>query len=158
MNGFSAMSMAAYTDDPFLLLGNAYKYCKNNIGQPKVSYASRHHERRGQKRDGRLRVGYLSSDLREHAIGFLTAEMYGLHDRSKIETFVYYCGIPSKDTTFFRIKDSSEHWLDLDAMSDEEAAERMLADGIDILIDVNGYTNGARTKMLAMQPAPIMRS
>src|SRR5438132_7634865 len=42
MNGFSALSLAAYTDDPLLLLGNAYKYCRTSIGQPTVSYAAKH--------------------------------------------------------------------------------------------------------------------
>ncbi|TAL01034.1 MAG: glycosyl transferase [Rhodospirillaceae bacterium] len=156
MNGFSALSLAAYTDDPLLLLGNAYKYSKNNIGQPAISFADHHAGRRGQNRDGRLKIGYLSSDLREHAIGFLTAEIYGLHDRTKVEIFVYYCGIKAKDHTHIRVKETSEHWLDINSLSDEEAAKQIIADGIDILVDINGYTNGARTKMLSMRPAPII--
>jgi len=156
LNGFSALSLAAYTDDPLLLLGNAYKYTRTNIGKPAKDYMDQVRARRQQPRGGRLKIGYLSSDLREHAIGFLTAEIYGLHDRSKVETFVYYCGIKANDKTFHRIKESSEHWLDVNDIPDEPLAEQIFNDGIEILIDVNGYTNGARTKMLAMRPAPII--
>lgn len=154
LNGISALSLNAQTDDPFLQLGNAYRYCKIQIGQQKVSFASRHARLKTVK--GPLKIGYLSSDLREHAIGFLTAEMYGLHDRKKVEVFAYDCGPVAKDTTQARIKADVDHWIDLGGLSDEQAAERMVDDGIQILVDVNGYTNSARTKVLAMRPAPVI--
>jgi predicted O-linked N-acetylglucosamine transferase (SPINDLY family) len=55
-----------------------------------------------------------------------------------------------------RIKAGVDHWVDLNPLSDEEAAQRMADDRIQILVDINGYTNSARTKLLAMRPAPIL--
>ncbi|MGE3332026.1 MAG: hypothetical protein AB7I36_00165 [Rhodospirillaceae bacterium] len=154
LNGISALSLAAQTDDPLLQLGNAYRYCKAQIGQGKISLASRHAVLKDEK--GPLRIGYLSSDLREHAIGFLTAEMYALHDRKKVEVFAYYCGPALTDSTMDRIKAGVDHWIDLTGLNDEQAARRIADDKIQILVDVNGYTNSARTKVLAMRPAPIL--
>ncbi|MCC6915310.1 MAG: O-linked N-acetylglucosamine transferase, partial [Rhodospirillaceae bacterium] len=154
LNGISALSLAAQTDDPMLQLGNAFRYCKTQIGQAKVSFVDRHAALKSEK--GPLRIGYLSSDLREHAIGFLTAEMYGLHDRKNVEVFAYYCGPALTDSTMDRIKAGVDRWIDLTGMNDEQAARRIADDKIQILIDVNGYTNSARTKVLAMRPAPIL--
>ena len=52
----------------------------------------------------RLRVGYVSSDLRDHAIGYLMAELFELHDRSQVEVFAYYCGRPDDGALNARIK------------------------------------------------------
>ena len=156
LSGISALSLAAYTDDPLLQLANAYHYCKFTIGRPMATFVETHQNRLQNRHSDRLKIGYLSSDLREHAIGFLTSELYELHDRNKVEVFLYYCGIPADDEIKARIKASGDHWLDITPMGDEDAAKRIVEDGIDILVDVNGYTNGARTKMLAMRPAPII--
>jgi predicted O-linked N-acetylglucosamine transferase (SPINDLY family) len=101
-------------------------------------------------------VGYLSSDLRDHAIGSLMAGMFALHDRAAIEVFAYYCGVPQEDATKARIRDSVEHWRDIGSLDDDAAEALMLTDGIDILVDVNGHTRGARTRLLARRPAPVI--
>jgi len=154
LNGISALSLGAHTDDPLLQLGNSYRYAKDQVGQPKISFKDRHAALKAET--GPLRIGYLSSDLREHAIGFLTAEIYGLHDRKKVEVFAYYCGPELTDSTMDRIKGSVDHWIDLSSMNDEVAARRIADDKIQILVDINGYTNSARSKVLAMRPAPII--
>jgi predicted O-linked N-acetylglucosamine transferase (SPINDLY family) len=155
LNGFSALTLMAYTDDPLLQLANAHRYSKNNIGEPPMSMREFHRGRRKAPGE-RLKIGYLSSDLREHAIGYLTSEVFGLHDRSKVEVFLYYCGFKTADSMHERFKTQGDHWIDIDGVKDEDAARRIVDDGIDILVDINGYTNFARTKMLAMQPAPII--
>lgn len=156
LKGISALSLAAYTDDPMLQLANAAAYSKNNIGRPVKSFSDTHQKHHQTPLSARRKIGYLSSDLREHAIGYLTSEVYELHDRNKVEVFLYYCGHEVKDQVQARIKASAEHWLDISPLSDEEAGARMVADGIEILIDLNGYTHGARTKLLSMRPAPII--
>lgn len=155
LDGISTLSLDAYTDDPLLQLANAYVYAKVDVGQPPVSLHEGHAAIRAAAHPTRRKVGYLSSDLREHAVGFLTSEIYGLHDRSKTEVFAYYCGIPSSDEIHLRVKETCDHFLDIAGMNDEAAARKMAADGIEILIDLNGYTNGARSKVFAMRPAPI---
>jgi len=153
MKGISPLSLAAYTDDPMLQLATSWVY-NRDIGDPAEIFE---HDRkdRAARRQPRLKIGYVSSDLREHAIGFLMAELFELHDRSKVEVFAYYCGVPSSDAINARIKASMEHWVDISGMDDATAARRIAEDGIDILVDVNGYTRDARTKAFAMRPAPV---
>lgn len=156
VSGLSPLSLAAYTDDPLLQLGVAADYARNDVGRPTASYANRHRALLQRAQPHRLRIGYLSSDLRAHAIGYLIAELFELHDRSAVEVFAYYCGPPAEDGLHSRIKGAADAWVDISAMSDEQAAEHIMADEIEILVDINGYTNGARTRILAMRPAPVI--
>jgi predicted O-linked N-acetylglucosamine transferase (SPINDLY family) len=151
--GISPLSLANLSDDPMFQLATAYRYNKTLIGVvdrplPTAPAAS---PRTGTK----LRIGYVSSDLREHAVGLSMADVLAAHDRDQFEIYAYYCGIAFDDATKTRIKAAVDHWLDIDALTDEEAALRIRADAIDILIDLNGYTKGARTKVFALKPAPI---
>ncbi|MDR3415221.1 MAG: hypothetical protein P4L83_03455, partial [Nevskia sp.] len=148
----SPLSMAAYTDDPMLQLAAGWNYNRRDVGAPGVPFPSLAEARR----EGRLRIGYLSSDLREHAVGFLMAEVFELHAREEVETFAYYCGPPATDALHQRFRDSAEHFIDLAGMDGATAAARIAADGIQILVDVNGYTREGRTKLLALRPAPVI--
>ncbi len=155
MKGFAPLSLATYTDDPLLQLANARMYNKTEIGQPKITFFETHQALLATP-VGRIRVAYLCSDLRLHAVGFLMAEIFELHDREKVEVFIYNTGRPVGDHIAQRIQAAAEHWCDLFALSDEEAAKQIIADRIEIIIDVNGYTQTARLKLLAMRPAPII--
>jgi predicted O-linked N-acetylglucosamine transferase (SPINDLY family) len=153
MKGLSPLSMGAYTDDPMLQLAASWAYNKHDVGLPPTvisawpaAFAAK----------GPIRIGYLSSDLREHAVGHLMAEVLGLHDRSAVEVFAYYCGIPANDAMNRSFKAQTDHWIDVSTMDDETAARRMVDDGIQILVDVNGYTREGRTKLLARRPAPVI--
>ena len=150
------VSLAAYSDDPLLQLGGACAYNRHDVGWPQKIHTAGSWAPPETPRSGRLRIGYLSSDYRHHAIGFLMAQIFELHDRGAVEVFVYYCGPHSPDFVQARIMGTVDHWADISGMSNEEAACRILDDGIDILVDVNGYTNFARTSMLALRPAPII--
>ncbi len=103
----------------------------------------------------KLRIGYVSSDLRGHAVGFAMTDVVEQHDREKFEIFAYYCGISHTDSTQQRIMKSVDHWVDINGLSDDQAAAKIAADGIDILVDLNGYTRDARTKIFAFRPAPV---
>jgi protein O-GlcNAc transferase len=110
----------------------------------------------GREPGQRLRIGYLSSDLREHPVGLLMSEMLGLHDRSRCEVFAYSWG-PPQDVSpeNERIKRAVDHWHDITADTDEEAARRIRADRIHVLLDLNGHTSFSRMKILALRPAPV---
>ncbi|MBF0627364.1 MAG: hypothetical protein HQL91_03995 [Magnetococcales bacterium] len=153
--GFAPLSLGVFTDDPMWQLANAAYYHRSEIGQPQPVYQDAHPALR---RDPPLRprIGYLSSDLRIHAIGYLMAEIFELHDRNKVEIFVYAVGPQLEDALKRRIQGAVEHWCDAHTLGDVELAERIVADRIEILVDVNGYTHSARTKMLAMRPAPVI--
>ena len=154
MEGMSPLSAAAYTDDPLLQLAMAWNYNRLDVGAPPaesmVSLA------KPARTSGPLKIGYLSSDLREHALGYLLTEVLGLHDRSNVEVFAYYCGPQSKDPLHANFKSTADHWVDVGGMDDAAAARRIAADGVRILVDLNGYTREARLKLVALRPAPVI--
>lgn len=149
----SPLSLAVLSDDPVFQLTRAASYARQAIAAPKTPQAL--YRRRERAAHEKLRIGYVSSDLREHAVGFGISEVMELHDRSRFEIHAYYCGIPRDDATKARIRSSVDHWTDIGPMSDDEAAKTIAAAGIDILIDLNGYTRDARTAVFARNPAPI---
>jgi predicted O-linked N-acetylglucosamine transferase (SPINDLY family) len=150
----SPLSLAIYADDPVFQLANAHAYNKNDVKHPPSRPL--HAPAPDCAAPRRLRVGYVSSDLREHAVGFLTSELFELHDREQVEIFAYYCGIRVTDSTQARLKRSADHWIDIGEMTDEQAAQKIAADRVDILVDLNGYTKDARLNVFARRPAPII--
>lgn len=151
----SPLTLAALYDDPVLLLANAHRYHSLD-SQPPLPVTLGAWPPPATPRRGALRVGYLSSDMREHAVGYLMAELFELHDRTHVEVFAYYCGPQRQDEVQERYKRAADHWIDLTGLDDRQAAQRMVEDGIDILIDVNGYTKDARPKLYAYRPAPCI--
>lgn len=105
---------------------------------------------------GRLRIGYVSSDFGNHPTSHLMQSIPGMHDRSRVEVFCY--ALSPDDGTTFRSKVSreSENFVDLSTIPDNgRAADLIYNDGINILINMNGYTKGARNEIFALRPAPI---
>ena len=154
MRHISPLSLATLADDPMFQLARAYRYAKDSIGIPTAAIIRRSSDAR-QRDTRKLRVGYVSSDLREHAVGFGMTDVFETHDRTNFEIYTYYCGIKRTDPTQARIKASVDSWCEINGLNDQQAAQRIADDQIDILIDVNGYTKDARTKVFAMRPAPI---
>ncbi len=111
-----------------------------------------------RQRRGRLRVAYISSDFRDHPGGHLMRSLFGLHDRTDFEIYAYSFGPDDGSDYRKRIAADCDHFIDITELSYLEAARRIHADGIDIAIDRNGYTVGARTEILALRPAPIQVS
>lgn len=149
------LSIAAYTDDPLFQLGAAHHYARAQAYDRPANFSSDRRHAPIELNGRRLRIGYLSSDLRDHAIGYLMAELFELHDRARVEIFAYYCGPQSNSQLQGRISKAVEHWTSIRGLSDDEAAAKIAADGIDILVDVNGHTRDARTGVMARRPAPI---
>jgi predicted O-linked N-acetylglucosamine transferase (SPINDLY family) len=149
----SPLSLANLVDDPLFQLGRAWQYARDTIGFPSAPpYQHDPGSRGGRKK---LRIGYVSSDLREHAVGFGMTDVLETHDRSQFEIYAYYCGIKRTDPTQARIKACVDSWCEINDMGNEDAARRIAEDEVDILVDVNGYTKDARTKVFALRPAPV---
>jgi predicted O-linked N-acetylglucosamine transferase (SPINDLY family) len=105
-------------------------------------------------RKGRLRLGYLSGNFRDHPTGRLMAGLFEQHDRNRFELFGYRYG-PDGGDIGDRLRASFDHWRDFSRVGDAEAARMIHDDAIDILIDRHGYTLGGRLGILASRPAPI---
>ena len=155
IDGIYPLSLATLSDDPLHHLGNAYHYNTIDVGRPSPFTAGGWPPPETSCARP-LRIGYVSSDLRAHAVGFLTTEIFELHDRAQVEIFAYYCGIAADDTTKSRIRNAVDHWIEITDLSDPQAARRIVDDGIDILVDLNGYSKDARTALFALRPAPII--
>jgi predicted O-linked N-acetylglucosamine transferase (SPINDLY family) len=109
---------------------------------------------RGYRHD-RIRVGYLSSDFCRHAMGFLIAGLLERHDRSRFDVYGYCSTDEDHSDLRRRIVAAFDHHVPIGDLSEEAAARRIRADEIDILIDLNGLTRGARLGALRWKPAPV---
>jgi predicted O-linked N-acetylglucosamine transferase (SPINDLY family) len=106
-------------------------------------------------RPQRLHVGYFSRDFRDHPVGHLLRGVLGLHDRERFEISAISCG-PDDGSEYRRAFETSvDHFVDVQADSDEAAARRIAAAGIDVLLDLGGHTLGSRLAVLARRPAPV---
>ncbi len=106
-------------------------------------------------RHQRIRIGYLSSDFCRHAMSFLIAQVLERHDRARFEVFGY-CSSPEDGSDIRRrVLAALDHHVPVGALDDEAAARRIRDDEIDILIDLNGLTRGARLGALRHRPAPV---
>ena len=105
----------------------------------------------------RLRVGYVSGDFRQHAVGFFLARVLEAHDKSGFEVFGYSNNAKVDDWTR-RLRGAADHWREIAGLSDAAAAQLIRADGIDILIDLSGHTAGNRLPLFALRPAPVQAS
>lgn len=154
----SPLSLACLSDDPMFQLARAWKYSRELTGLPRAPLCAEDAARgRGRDQAGqKLRIGYVSSDLREHAVGFAMTDVIECHDRERFEIFAYYCGIPRSDPTQERTRQSVDRWMDITGIDDEIVARRIHEDGIDILVDLNGYTKDARSRVFSFRPAPVI--
>jgi protein O-GlcNAc transferase len=107
------------------------------------------------RKDLRLRIGYFSADFQEHPAAYLLAEVLELHDRSRFEIHAYSYGPDDSSPMRARIQAAVEHFVDIAWEPDDAVVRRIRDDGIDILIDLKGYTLGDRLRIMAQQPAPI---
>lgn len=106
-------------------------------------------------RDGRIRLAYLSSDFRDHAVAQLSAAIFGLHERSRFEVTAYAASPGDASVQHRRIAAGCERFVEAHALDDRRLAEAIARDGIDILVDLNGLTNANRLAAMALRPAPI---
>lgn len=147
----SAIAMLSISDDPALQLQTALTHVPGNrlpANSPKLAPPE------GYKHD-RLRIGYLSSNFGMHAVSILTAELYELHDRSRVEVYGF-CWSPEDNTEMrIRVRTAMDHFIRINEMTDEAAAQAIRSAEIDVLIDLQGLTGGCRPNILAYRPAPV---
>jgi predicted O-linked N-acetylglucosamine transferase (SPINDLY family) len=146
---FNLISMPASRADQ-LEIG---RRCARLATVPEADRFKTHHNALGAGQ--RIRIGFLSSDFFEHATTMLLVEVLESIDRKRFELFGY-CHSPSDGSSLrHRIVCAFEHFISVGLMRDQDAARTIHADGIDILVDLKGYTKDARTGIFAHRPAPI---
>lgn len=147
----SPLAMLSASNDPKEQLAAARRYVEKKVlpavAEPLADSCGYRHEK--------LKIGYLSSDFCLHPVSMLTAELFELHDRAKFEVHGF-CWSPEDGSTLRkRVVNAMDRYLAIGGMSDLEAAQAIRAREIDILVDLQGLTAGARPNILSYRPAPI---
>ncbi len=103
----------------------------------------------------KLNIGYLSADFRRHATAYLIAELFERHDREKFNILGFSIGYHDDSAERSRLEKGFDKFFDLEKSSHAASAQVIFDNEIDILVDLKGYTGGARTEILQLRPAPV---
>jgi predicted O-linked N-acetylglucosamine transferase (SPINDLY family) len=103
----------------------------------------------------KLRIAYLSNDFHDHATARLLVETFEAHDRERCELHAFSFGADDGGAMRRRINGAFDAFHDVSLLSDAETAHAIHDAGINILVDLKGYTRGARTGVMMLRPAPI---
>ncbi len=142
----------ATSDSPATQLRCARTFAADKfaVGEPLAGGRTYAHER--------IRVAYVSADLRYHATGFLTAELFERHDRQRFEWTAISFGPDDPSPMRQRLQRSFDHFLEVGALGDRDIAQLMRDREIDIAVDLQGYTADCRAGIFAQRPAPVQLS
>jgi predicted O-linked N-acetylglucosamine transferase (SPINDLY family) len=152
--GTSLLAMMGLSDDPALQLMAAQRFVHEKV--PKATGVPLF--LRTPAATGRIRIGYLSGDLHMHAVGLLTPELFELHDRSRFEVSAF-CWTPESATPQRqRILKAFDKVLRIGGIDDLTAAKQIALSSVDVLVDLQGLTAGARPGILVQRPAPVQVS
>ena len=108
--------------------------------------------------DGKICIGYYSADFRNHAVSYLMAELFELHDKSRFEILGFSFGTNVNDEMHQRVSESFDQFIDVRKMSDKEVSKLSRELGVDIAIDLTGYTKDSRPGIFAERAAPVQVS
>lgn len=149
--GTSALAMLSASNDPQEQLENSQNFVKEKVNTALPSLV----ENQAPYNHEKLRIAYLSSDFRTHAVSLLTVELFELHNRDKFEIYGF-CFTPPDDSQLrARVINAMDHFISVYDMNDEAAARCIHSHEIDLLIDLQGLTSGVRPNILAYRPAPV---
>lgn len=140
--------------DLYRHLKNSKRWCRK-FSQPRqnVKPAFRFDSRRQEKQ--KLSIGYLSSDFHDHATAHLMLSLFELHNRDRFNVYCFSYGPDDNSSYRQQIQANCDQFIDIRNRSLVDAAGRINADEVDILVDLKGHTKGARLGILACRPAPI---
>jgi predicted O-linked N-acetylglucosamine transferase (SPINDLY family) len=158
--GTSLLAMMGLSDDPALQLLAAQRFVHEKVARPEAVPLWQQFARPGEPGPDarRIRIGYLSGDLHMHAVGLLTAELFELHDRTRFEVWAFDWTPPSAQPLRQRLVRAMDRHVPLVGVDDTAAARRIAEAGIDVLVDLQGLTHGARPGILVQRPAPVQVS
>ena len=113
------------------------------------------HDPAARKGHTKIRLGYVSGEFRQQATQILMAGLYDAHDRNRFELVAVDNGYNDNSAMRTRLEKSFHQWIEISALSDEEAAAKIRAEEIDILVNLNGYFGSPRMGVFAHRPAPV---
>lgn len=143
----------AWSCDPELQLGCAQYFARHRFGSG-PAHIGQYAVHTGR----RLRIAYLSADLHDHATANLMAGLFESHDRDQFEVLAFSYGPDDGSAMRQRLKGAFDDFVDVSLMGDQQAAQTIAGLGVQIAIDLKGYTQDSRPEILAYRPAPIQVS
>lgn len=148
----SPYALVVLDDDPQRNLVRARRYVAEKFATlvPTPSTPATH--------EGPIRIGYFSADFRDHAVMYQLARMFELHDRARFSVHAFSYGEPRKSTMRTRLERAFDAFHDVSAMESRDIAALARREGINIAVDLMGYTTNARPDILALRPAPVQIS
>lgn len=102
----------------------------------------------------RLRIGYVSPDFYRHSVSYFMEPLLERHDRRAFEVWCYFTGSITDEVTA-RLRGLADHWVEAAALSDDVLSQQIRADGIDLLVDLDGHFRHSRLAVFARKPAPV---
>jgi protein O-GlcNAc transferase len=153
------LTLASLIDSPALLRASAENWVQDQILGPREVDADLERIAKiplaGRPQSAKIRIGYFSADLRTHPVGFLTAGLFENHDRSRFETTAFAFGPESADPMQARVAKAFDRYIDVRQKSDLDVAAMARKLGIDIAVDLNGFSESCRTRIFALRAAPV---
>lgn len=146
--GFKPLSFLAVSDSGQAQKQCAFTFAKKNYPAAKPKQAKTYQH-------SKIRIAYVSGDLREHAVAILMTELFELHDKNRFEVFAISLQPETSSSLGQRVKNAFPHFIDVTAKSDVEVAQLIESLEIDIAVDLMGFTANSRTAIFAYRPAPI---
>jgi len=141
--------LLSLVDSPALQRRAAEIWVREKFSRTRLASAPRH------PRHDRIRIGYFSADLRNHAVAMLTAGLFETHDRNRFELTAFSLGPDVRDELRVRVEAAFDRFLQVGGQSDRDIAALARQLEIDIAIDLGGCTRDARPGILALRAAPI---
>ena len=139
-------------DDPDLQKKCAVRYVEKKLIK-NISLSNLHNHK-----NGKIKIGYFSSNFNNHPVSYLTAELFELHDKNNFEIYAFSYGADDKSQISLRLRKSFDHFLDLNDKCDTEIIELSRRLNIDIAVDLTGNTENSRLELFNNRVAPVQIS
>lgn len=146
----SPWAWLSFEDDPARQLRRSRAWARKMVNQPELGLPDP-----APSADGKIRIGYFSADFHDHATMFLMAGALRSHDRERFEIHAFSFGEHHEDTMRGAALDHVDSFTDIRDMPDRAVAELARAKGIDVAVDLKGYTKDSRASLFAARLAPV---
>ena len=143
-------SLLSIDDEPERHLKRSEAYARQKFPQKPAPRATR-----PTQKPERLRIGYFSSDFNDHPVAYLLAKVIESHDRDQFEVYGYSLSLPKMDAMRNRLSKAFDNFSDVHSYSDDQIIRLAQDHGIDIAIDLTGYTKNKRSNIFSYRLAPI---
>jgi predicted O-linked N-acetylglucosamine transferase (SPINDLY family) len=143
---------------PFEMLSiedNPYRQMMRSISWGRAMRNYPFCKKTNNKNNNKIRVGYFSADIHNHATMYLMAGLFREHDTSKYEIYVYSYGDDRHDECRKHAQDYSDAFFDIKNQSDQQVKDLVLEHHLDIAVDLKGYTKQTRSEFFSFRLAPL---